>query len=163
MKEDYHKSYDESGSPSGNSISKGSSNSKYMSQLTISTHSCISQRKSGKKLINNYLVTNINLGRGAFAKVKEVLHVDTKEHFAMKVIDKKKLQNKRLSATKSQMHMIEKEKIIMKKMGHPYIIKLIEIIDDPDNKKLYLIQELIKNKDLQIKIDKSKKEPMSED
>ena len=50
----------------------------------------------------------------------------------------------------------------MKKMGHPYIIKLIEIIDDPDNKKLYLIQELIRNKDLQRKID-NKKVPMTED
>ena len=27
------------------------------------------------------------------------------------------------------MNIIEKETIIMKKMGHPYIIKLIEIID----------------------------------
>ena len=80
----------------------------------------------------------------------------------MKVIDKRKLQNKRLSVNKTQMNIIEKETIIMKKMGHPYIIKLIEIIDDPDNKKLYLIQELIRNKDLQRKID-NKKVPMTED
>jgi len=30
---------------------------------------------------------------------------------------------------------------IMKKMDHPYIIKLLEIINDPDFHKLYLVME----------------------
>ena len=35
----------------------------------------------------------------------------------------------------------------MKRMGHPYIVKLIEIIDDPQQEKQYLILEYVKNKD----------------
>ena len=34
--------------------------------------------------------------------------------------------------------------VIMKKLDHPYILKLYEIIDDPTVHKLYLIIEYIK-------------------
>jgi serine/threonine protein kinase len=40
----------------------------------------------------------------------------------------------------------------MKKMGHPYIVKLIEIIDDPNHNKQFLIQEYVSNGDLMKKI-----------
>ena len=33
----------------------------------------------------------------------------------------------------------------MKKLDHPYILKLYEIIDDADSQKLYLIIELVRN------------------
>ena len=42
----------------------------------------------------------------------------------------------------------------MKKMGHPYIVKLIEIIDDPNHHKQFLIQEYVPNGDLMKKIQK---------
>ena len=32
----------------------------------------------------------------------------------------------------------------MKKLDHPNTVKLIEVIDDPDNDKLFLIMELVK-------------------
>jgi [calcium/calmodulin-dependent protein kinase] kinase len=37
---------------------------------------------------------------------------------------------------------------IMKKLDHPFILKLFEIIDDPNEKKLYLITEFVKNGNL---------------
>lgn len=33
---------------------------------------------------------------------------------------------------------------ILKKMDHPNVVKLMEVIDDPDEAKLYLIMELVK-------------------
>lgn len=33
---------------------------------------------------------------------------------------------------------------VMKKLAHPNICKLFEIIDDPDDEKLYLIMEYVK-------------------
>lgn len=41
---------------------------------------------------------------------------------------------------------------IMKKLDHPYLVKLFEVIDDPQEKKIYLITELIKKGDLGKKV-----------
>jgi len=41
---------------------------------------------------------------------------------------------------------------IMKKLDHPHIVKLYEIIDDPQKKKLYLITELVKKGNLERKV-----------
>ena len=50
----------------------------------------------------------------------------------------------------------------MKKMYHPHIVRLIEIIDDPNHHKQYLIQEFIPNGDLLEKIKQYDKNPLSE-
>jgi hypothetical protein len=53
----------------------------------------------------------------------------------MKVINKQQLKKKKLGPKKSQFMMVEKEIAIMKNMGHPYVVKLIEVIDDPNHNK----------------------------
>ena len=50
----------------------------------------------------------------------------------------------------------------MKKMGHPYVLKLIEVIDDPNHHKQYLIQEYVPNGDLLQRIQNARKTPFSE-
>jgi serine/threonine protein kinase len=57
----------------------------------------------------------------------------------MKVINKQQLKKKKLGPKKSQFMMVEKEIAIMKNMGHPYVVKLIEVIDDPNHNKQFLI------------------------
>jgi serine/threonine protein kinase len=44
---------------------------------------------------------------------------------------------------------------IMKKLDHPHLVKLYEIIDDPKEKKLYLITELVKKGTLEKKVKQS--------
>lgn len=41
---------------------------------------------------------------------------------------------------------------IMKKLDHPHLVKLYEIIDDPKEKKLYLITEFVKKGNLEKKV-----------
>jgi [calcium/calmodulin-dependent protein kinase] kinase len=41
---------------------------------------------------------------------------------------------------------VEREIAIMKKLEHPYVIKLYEVLDDPQNDKLYLIMEYAEEK-----------------
>lgn len=50
----------------------------------------------------------------------------------------------------------------MKKMSHPYVLKLVEIIDDPNHHKQYLIQEYVVNGDLLAKINKIDQSPYAE-
>lgn len=57
----------------------------------------------------------------------------------MKVINKQQLKKRMMGPKKSQFNMVEKEIAIMKKMGHPHIVKLIEVIDDPNHNKQFLI------------------------
>eukprot|EP00835_Amoeboradix_gromovi_P002250 NODE_123_length_18841_cov_0.279693.p7 type:complete len:235 gc:universal NODE_123_length_18841_cov_0.279693:14429-15133(+) len=56
------------------------------------------------------------LGQGTFAKVVTVLDKQTKEEFAMKVIDKQKLAGRKIS--------IREEISIMRKVSHPNILSL---------------------------------------
>ena len=44
--------------------------------------------------------------------------------------------------------MVEKEIAIMKKMGHPHIVKLKEVIDDPNHNKQFLVEEYVPGGDL---------------
>eukprot|EP00353_Schmidingerella_taraikaensis_P002846 CAMPEP_0185586144 /NCGR_PEP_ID=MMETSP0434-20130131/42779_1 /TAXON_ID=626734 ORGANISM="Favella taraikaensis, Strain Fe Narragansett Bay" /NCGR_SAMPLE_ID=MMETSP0434 /ASSEMBLY_ACC=CAM_ASM_000379 /LENGTH=78 /DNA_ID=CAMNT_0028207045 /DNA_START=14 /DNA_END=246 /DNA_ORIENTATION=+ len=49
---------------------------------------------------------------------------------------------------------VKTEMAIMKKLDHPYICKLYEIIDDPTQHKLYLIIEHMKQGSVERKIEK---------
>ena len=67
-----------------------------------------------------------------------------KSYFAMKAANKSKLQRKFLTRTTSAYTLLQQEIAILKKMDHENIVKLFEVIDDPENDKLYLIMELVK-------------------
>lgn len=62
----------------------------------------------------------------------------------MKIANKFKLKKKLLTRFKSVYTLLEQELAILKKMDHPNIVTLYEVIDDPDNDKLYLIMEFVK-------------------
>ncbi|OWF51087.1 serine/threonine-protein kinase DCLK1-like isoform X2 [Mizuhopecten yessoensis] len=78
------------------------------------------------------------LGDGNFAIVKQATLKNTKNEFAMKIIDKAKLKGKE--------HMVENEIEIMKDCQHPNIVKLYEEYETID--KIYLVMELVKGGDL---------------
>jgi len=72
------------------------------------------------------------LGSGNFATVKKCKKKDTNEVFAVKIIDKAKVED---------MGDIEREVEIMGKIEHPNVIKLYEVFDQP--KKMLLVLELV--------------------
>lgn len=71
--------------------------------------------------------------RGAFSVVKEGIRKASGKKYAVKCISKKLIDKKELA-------LLEREIDIMKKLQHPNIIQLMEVIDSPDT--LYLILEL---------------------
>ena len=81
--------------------------------------------------INNYEFQK-TIGEGNFAKVRLSIFKPTKEEFAIKIINKKKLKQK-------MKNTISRENEIISKLKHPNIIKVIEIIEDLEN--YYIIME----------------------
>ena len=61
----------------------------------------------------------------------------------MKIINKAQLKKQRISQNKSAYSQIENEVAIMKMIRHPNVVRLFEIIDDPNSKKLFLIMEYV--------------------
>ena len=70
-------------------------------------------------------------------------------------MNKLNLRRKTISKDKSAFTSILTEMAIMKKLDHPSILKLFEIIDDPNEKKMYLITEFAKGGNLHKKIQTS--------
>lgn len=66
----------------------------------------------------------------------------------MKIINKARLKRQKLAPKQNQFDKVEKEVAIMKKMGHPNVVKLVEVIDDPDHHKQFLVLELVTAGDL---------------
>ena len=100
----------------------------------------------GNKYYNEYRILE-PLGRGAYSKVKLVMKENVK--YAMKIIDKKELKKKKFFTQDKDGNVIInsllkdalKEIAILKKLNHPNIIKLYEILHDKEKEKIYLILE----------------------
>ena len=78
----------------------------------------------------------------------------------MKVFERKRLNNR---FKPELLRSIKTEMAIMKKLDHPYVLKLLEIIDDESHHKLYLVMDYIKNGSLHRKISKAPEKKLPED
>ncbi|CAK92709.1 unnamed protein product (macronuclear) [Paramecium tetraurelia] len=82
--------------------------------------------------LQNYVVDK-TLGQGTFGKVKMGIHKCTNEKVAIKILEKEKIENE------ADYVRIQREIHILRKIRHPNIIQLYEIIESEI--KLYLITE----------------------
>eukprot|EP00322_Chrysochromulina_rotalis_P014958 CAMPEP_0115848056 /NCGR_PEP_ID=MMETSP0287-20121206/10713_1 /TAXON_ID=412157 /ORGANISM="Chrysochromulina rotalis, Strain UIO044" /LENGTH=433 /DNA_ID=CAMNT_0003301933 /DNA_START=97 /DNA_END=1398 /DNA_ORIENTATION=+ len=72
------------------------------------------------------------IGKGHFAKVKQVMHNETREHFAAKILDKALADN--------DIEDLVREFQMLRALRHPNIIRLYAAYETP--RKLYLVTEL---------------------
>lgn len=104
-------------------------------------HVEIRRDSEGNKRVNQYLVLK-NIGQGAYGKVKLVMNSDDKSLFAMKIMRKSTLMRKRVGLKKgTAWEDVQREISIMKTLDNFFIIKLFELIDDPNEDRLFLIEE----------------------
>ena len=106
----------------------------------------IRRDEQGRKKINRYIVLDV-LGKGAFSKVKLCQHELDGTYYAMKILSKSVLKSRGIGKS-SALHKLRCEVAILKRLRHPHIIALQEVIDDPDSDKLYLILELAEHREL---------------
>ncbi|KAL4536083.1 hypothetical protein Ndes2437B_g05516 [Nannochloris sp. 'desiccata'] len=93
------------------------------------------------------------IGEGTYAKVKYAQHMDTGEAVAMKILDKEHL------VRTGMVEQIKREITILKKIHHPYIVNLQEVMSSKD--KIFMVMELVTGGDLfdKIAVEGPMKEP----
>ncbi|XP_024397441.1 serine/threonine-protein kinase GRIK1 isoform X2 [Physcomitrium patens] len=102
------------------------------------SHEFRSRDADGNKMVNEY-VWKCKIGAGSYGKV--VLYQSKKDEklYAIKVFHKSRLRKVRVSPSETAMTDVLREVSIMKRLDHPNIVKLFEVIDDPHSDNIYLV------------------------
>jgi [calcium/calmodulin-dependent protein kinase] kinase len=124
--------------------------------------------------LNQYKLAGV-LGQGSYGIVKLAYNREEDKNYAMKILSKKKLQKKagvfgrrpppRKGATgvkkpENPLDKVYREIAILKKIDHPNVVKLVEVVDDPEEDNLFMAFELLeKGEILEMPADK----PLTED
>jgi len=110
-------------------------------QMPKETHLAEIERDpiSGRKVVNQYEVID-ELGRGVHGKVKLGRNLETGQFVAIKIVERYS-KRPRLGKAGNHEEKIKREIAILKKARHPNIVGLLEVIDDPDVKKVYIVLE----------------------
>jgi len=104
----------------------------------------------GNKVVNQYTFEKL-LGEGTYGKVKLVHKNEPENKFAAKIIKKDVLKKRREMIRdergrvkyKDALENVLMEIAIMKKLNHPNIVKLYEVIDNSESAKLYIIMDFV--------------------
>ncbi|KAL4781886.1 kinase-like domain-containing protein [Aspergillus varians] len=98
---------------------------------------------TGNKVINQYEILE-ELGRGEHGKVKLGRHVATGQKVAIKIVQRYS-KRRRLGRLGNAEDKVKKEVAILKKARHPNVVSLLEVIDDPNRQKVYIVLEYVEN------------------
>ncbi|EGC38659.1 hypothetical protein DICPUDRAFT_148677 [Dictyostelium purpureum] len=126
------------------------------------THRAHKKRhRDGHKMVNEYVFVR-KLGRGTYGKVKLAYQYETHQLYAIKIFNKFRLKKKTMGFGKpNAFDQVLKEIAIMKKMNHPNVVKLYEVINDPEEESIYIVMEYVEGGNLQS-INDFPNNPMSE-
>jgi len=120
---------------------------------------------TNRYIVNNYILLN-QLGTGSYAEVRLCKEKNDNKLYAIKIMNKDFLKKKSIGKT-SFMDDVKREVAIMKKLRHPNVLRLYEVLDDPKVNKLYMILEYMKNGDLmqitQSDLNSSRSKPLSDE
>ena len=97
-------------------------------------------------MVNNYILLD-SVGTGSYADVRLAKEKTSDRLYAVKVINKQVLRRK-LTGGSTMLDDVKREIAIMKKLSHPHVLRLFEVMDDPKVNKLYLVLEYMKLGDL---------------
>ncbi|ESN96086.1 hypothetical protein HELRODRAFT_67876 [Helobdella robusta] len=121
----------------------------------------IVESEDGWTLLNQYKLKD-EIGKGSYGVVKLAYNEQDDTHYAMKILSKKKLRKKagfyscnnnnnrpcppmRMShgVVGCPLEQVYREIAILKKLDHPNIVRLIEVLDDPEEDPIYLAFEFV--------------------
>jgi serine/threonine protein kinase len=90
-------------------------------------------------IVNNYILLD-TLGEGSYGEVRMCKERVSDEIYAIKIINKDMLNKKKNGKTsETYFEDIKREIAIMKKLMHPNVLRLFEVLDDPKVKPSYYV------------------------
>jgi len=92
--------------------------------------------------VNQYRLSKV-LGVGSFGVVVSARDMSLGKNFAMKVIDRHRMNRGLLGRKESALDEVKREIAIQKQLKHQNILPLVEVIDAPGHPKTYLVMELV--------------------
>lgn len=99
-------------------------------------------------IVNNYILLDA-LGAGSYGEVRLCKDRTTDHLYAVKIFSKDMLRKKKSGGTdETYFEDVKREIAVMKKLLHPNVLRLFEVLDDPKVNKMYLILEYMKKGDL---------------
>lgn len=118
-------------------------------QPTVDTYSFSKEEFEDYTRVNQYKVLDI-IGHGSYGIVRKATD-ENDGVYAMKILNKKKLLRKGfggrvrpgMKPRSSPRENIEREVAILKKLDHPNVVRLFEVLDDPQEDDLILVFEYI--------------------
>ncbi|XP_063060703.1 calcium/calmodulin-dependent protein kinase kinase 1b [Engraulis encrasicolus] len=107
--------------------------------------------------LNQYKLKD-EIGKGSYGVVKLAYNQDDEQYYAMKMVSKKKIlkqhgfprrppprgPNEKKPKTFGPLDRVYQEIAILKKLDHLNIVKLVEVLDDPDEDSLLMVFELVR-------------------
>ncbi|XP_030005345.1 calcium/calmodulin-dependent protein kinase kinase 2 isoform X1 [Sphaeramia orbicularis] len=127
---------------------------------TVESHSVSITDLQDCVQLNQYKLKD-EIGKGSYGVVKLAYNEDDNTYYAMKVLSKKKLMRQAgfprrppprgakavpegPPQLKGPLERVYQEIAILKKLDHPNVVKLVEVLDDPSEDHLYMVFELVK-------------------
>ncbi|KAI4998370.1 hypothetical protein ZWY2020_053712 [Hordeum vulgare] len=99
----------------------------------------------GNKMINQYVHLG-KIGAGSYGKVVLYRNIEDGKLYAVKVLNKPHMMKVRVVRSETAMTDVIREVSLMKMLSHPNIVNLIEVIDDPNSDKFYMVLEYVEGK-----------------
>ncbi|XP_020493735.1 calcium/calmodulin-dependent protein kinase kinase 2 isoform X1 [Labrus bergylta] len=127
---------------------------------TVESHSVSITDLQDCVQLNQYKLKD-EIGKGSYGVVKLAYNEDDNTYYAMKVLSKKRLMRQAgfprrppprgakagpvgPPQPKGPLERVYQEIAILKKLDHPNVVKLSEVLDDPSEDHLYMVFELVK-------------------
>ncbi|BAS86023.1 Os03g0711300, partial [Oryza sativa Japonica Group] len=104
-----------------------------------------SEDENGSKMVNQYVHLG-KIGSGSYGKVVLYRSMKDGKLYAVKVLNKSYMMKVRVVRSETAMTDVLREVSIMKMLDHPNIVNLIEVIDDPNADKFYMVLEYVEGK-----------------
>ncbi|KAJ8710967.1 hypothetical protein PYW07_008209 [Mythimna separata] len=109
---------------------------------------------SGYVQLNQYRLLE-PIGQGSYGIVKLAYNEEDDTHYAMKILSKRKLMRRAglfgrapprrpgPGPPPDPLQRVYREIAVLKKLDHPNVVKLVEVLDDPAEDHLYLVFQLL--------------------